>query len=157
MGKRRSQDFNKKNLIMKSIWLGIAVVFFIIGLVVFINMANSGEELGGLFGWLAGGAICCVPIIWQVIKMVGRSTAKGWRDGANTYDTTITVTDTHVTATTQNHPFREAIIGFFGGILGAVIAGLVVLPLFMISNIIYVIRCSVFLAKQKKATTASAE
>lgn len=157
MGKRRSQDFSKKNLILKSVWLGIAILFFVIGIVTFLSMVGQETEGAPIYAWVAGGAICCIPIIWKIIKFIGGQTKKGWKEGANTYETTVTVGAQYVTAETKNHPFREAVFGFLGGLIAALLGGMLVLPIFIIIEVVYVVRCSIWLSKQKKAETTSAE
>ena len=139
---KRKEEPSKKGLILKSIWLGIAVIFFAIGLTVFLGAVKSE----GFAAWLIAGAICGVPVIWDMLKLIGKGAMQGWRDGANTYSAT--VTDTSITV--QNHPIRGMIIGILVGIFMTLLIGLVWLAFRIVLTIITIINFAVALSREKK-------
>lgn len=139
---KRKEEPSKKGLILKSIWLGIAVVFFILGLWVFL----ANKEDRGFGAWLGAGAICGVPVIWDMLKLIGGSAMQGLRDGANTYSAT--VSDTSITV--QNHPIRGLILGILVGIFMTLLIGLVWLALRILLTIITIISFAVALSREKK-------
>lgn len=125
-------------LVGNSIWLLVSVVLFGVGLGVFIYQINN--ELAWYWAWLIFGAFCVIPCIRYIWIAVVTQTKKGYIEGANDYTTTVTVSSTSVSARTQNHPIRGAIIGFLGGILGGLIAGPVATLFIIITYITKVIK-----------------
>ncbi len=114
----------KKQLTLTIIWYVIAAIFGTIGLVFFFRDKNFGN-------WLICGCFCCVPILGTTLKGAFEQGKKGYRDGANTYTTSVYGN----TAYTSNHPYRGAILGFIGGLIGGVLFGAILLLIHVIMNI----------------------
>lgn len=114
-------------IVFYSIWLVISLVLWIGGLGEFREALNGDDAFATWFVW---GALCIIPIIIPVFKMIFASTKDGARDGANTYSASVTGNTVQV----QNHPIRGAIYGLIGGIIGGLLVGPVVLALYIIAN-----------------------
>lgn len=134
---------SKAGLVMKIIWMVIAVGCLAGGI-----FTLTSEEVASEFfvRWLIAGGISCIPIIWTMLKLIGRSARAGAIDGANTY----TVTSSSVT----NHPIRGFFLGLLGGLIAALLIGLIVLAVFIIGNLISIIVYAVRQAKLKKTQDA---
>lgn len=138
----RSLKQAKARIIFVAIWLVIAFLFFFAGLDMFLSAKERG------FGdWMMWGFMCCIPIIGTVLRGVISGAKKGWNDGANQY--TATVSDTHVTV--ENHPFRGAVLGIIGSIIGGCLAGPVLLGLYIIINIILLVQAILYIKNNKPA------
>lgn len=120
----KSVEDAKKQLTLTIIWYVIAVIFGTIGLVFFFKDKN-------FLNWIICGCFCCVPILGTTLKNAFNQGKEGYRDGANTYTTSVYGN----TAYTSNHPFRGAILGLIGGLIGGVLVGAILLLIHMIMNI----------------------
>lgn len=128
-------------IIFCSIWLAVALLLFFLGLSLFIEAADRG------FGdWLVFGIMCCFPVIGTVIKTVVKGAKSGWKEGANTYD--VTVSQNSVTV--SNHPFRQAILSIIASLFCCLIAGPIILVFFVIINVIDLIKAISYVAKNKE-------
>ena len=120
----------KSSLVKTIIWLVLAVVLWSAGL--FVHLDTAEDER--IISWFVWGALCIIPtirIIWGVIR---KSTKDGARKGANSY--TIDVGRGVV----YNHPVRDAIIGFLGGVIGGLAIGPVGLPVLIVANLVKMFR-----------------
>lgn len=126
----------KKQLISKIIWVSIAVVLWVTGLIIFTSFP---EKFTGYLIWGALSAICTIKAVMSGAKKEAR---KGRVRGANDY----TVTDNGSHYTVQNHPLKGAILGFIGGLIGGVLVGPVVVPIYTVKNVIAIVK----IAKQMK-------
>lgn len=127
-------------IVFKAIWLAFAILFWVVGLLMFLSQRDIGEGFGG---WLFWGGFCIFPCLIDVIKGVIDSAKQGWNDGANDYSAS--VSDTHVTV--QNHPFRGAILGIISGIFGGLLIGPVLVVIKVLKAIIDIIKTIITLRK----------
>ncbi|MDD6302241.1 MAG: hypothetical protein PUA56_02880 [Bacillales bacterium] len=148
--KFKKRPVNVFNFVFMSIWFVFATVLFVVALTVFLKARNS-EDADMISTWFICGAICCVPIIAQILKLITDQTKKSFRQGANEYD--VTVSDSSVTV--KNRALSSAIIGFFAAILASLAIGMFLLPVFLIKEIIFLIKCIVTFVKQSKAKKAN--
>ena len=109
-------------MVFRSIWMVIAIILWCAGLAVFQGGMNFGY-------WMIWGFMCSIPMIVEVGKAVIDGTRQGARDGANEYSATIIGNTLYI----ENHPFRGAVIGFLGSIIGCVLVGPVVLPIYFLA------------------------
>ena len=120
----------KGNLVKTIIWLVLAIVLWSVG---FFNYIDTPEE-DKVLAWFLWGAFCVIPMIRIVWRTIRKSTADGARKGANSYTIDL---DRGVV---YNHPVRDAIIGFLGGVIGGLAVGPVGLPVLIIVNLITMIK-----------------
>ena len=129
----------KKQLILKSIFVVIAVSLWVTGLVIFVNYPE--EE--GLIGYCIWGALCSVCTIRAILFGAKKEGRKGRARGANDF----TVTDNGSYYTVENHPLRGAIFGFIGGLIGGIIAGPIAVPIDIVRNLIDIVKLAIKLKK----------
>ena len=125
----------KNKLVLKSIWVVIAIALWVTGLVVFINYPE-GE---GFIGYCIWGALCSVCTIRAILLGAKREGRKGSARGANDFS----VTDNGAYYTIRNHPLRGAIFGFVGGFIGGVLGGPIVVPLDIVRNLIDIVKIAI--------------
>ena len=140
MAKKKDQITSVAGLVFKSVWLVIAVILFITGMLGFLRDKSFGM-------WMAWGFCCLIPMLGNVIRDIIVSGNRGARRGANTY--TASVDSTGVTV--SNHPFREALIEIVATILASLLLGPIALGFKMLVTVIQIVSFSVTLAKSKKA------
>ncbi len=123
-------------IVFRVIWLVIATVLWIMGLVYFIGDTR-------LMSWFAWGAVCAVPLCVQIIKNAFDSARRGAEDGSREY--TITYYSDH--AEVRDNSASGCLWGFVGGLLGGLLIGPVILPIYAfgigattVSDIILLIR-----------------
>lgn len=109
--------------IVRIIWIGLALGIWIAALVM-VNDPSYGE-----YAWFYAGGLCCVPILFPVVRFIFRLTRGGARAGSTVWD--VGVTDSgRIYA--HNNAFLYGLIMFVIAIALAVVAGLIVLPLYWI-------------------------
>lgn len=118
-------------MIFKIIWIVLAITLWTIGCVMFAK-AQQDKFLY----WFYWGALCSICIIGTVLKGASKQGRIGRAKGANDYTASVSGN----TVTVENHPLRGAIIGFIGGLLGGILAGPIVLIIYMIKNIIELVK-----------------
>ena len=122
------------SLVFHGLWLALSLTLWCAGLICFCRDANFGI-------WMVWGIMCMPPIIVPMLKEVSKQARIGRRRGANQY----TATTSGNTIYVKNHPLQGAILGIIGGIIGCLIAGPIVLPLYMIKHIRIVISTAISL------------
>jgi|GEM_PF-4705602 len=159
MGKKLKTAVDVTVLVAYSIWLAVSLFLWAFGLGMFIWAINKETPVfssvssdaaipNWIPGWLIWGLFCVIPSIRFFLKEVRHTTRQGWNDGARHYSTNVTVTNTSVTATTKNHPYAYAILGFIVGVLMGVIVG-------PVSTLAVIIRYIVKVVKQIKVVRAN--
>ncbi len=138
----RSLTQAKARIIFLSIWMVVAFLLFFVGMSVYL----SGEERV-FMDWVVWGVMCCFPVIGTVLRTVIASAKSGWNEGANQYSATVSSDS----VTVQNHPFRQAALSVIAAILVCVLVGPVMLGIFIIINIISLIRAVLYIKKNKPA------
>ena len=107
-------------IVFRAIWVVIATVLWIMGLVYFVDDTR-------VLTWFAWGVMCAIPLCVQIIKNAVDSARRGAYEGSREY--TITYYDTH--AEVRDHSASGCLWGFVGGILGGLLIGPVILPLYV--------------------------
>ncbi len=134
----RSRDEAKSRLTKVIIWYVIAIVFCLIGLVIYLKNKNFSH-------WMIWGGLCCVPVLGTMLKFIFGMTRDGARDGANNY--TVNVSDSSVSV--SNHPFSTAIIYLILACIFSLIGGPIVLGINMIKNIAVIVSCARYLKQNQ--------
>ncbi len=123
-------------IVFNCIWLVVSAILWGGGLSVFL-----GDKTFGM--WMLWGAMCAIPIIIPVIKLIAGTTKDGRRQGANDYTATDYGSSIHV----ENHPFRGAVLGFVVGVIVSLIVGPALLIFYFIKTLIKTVTSIVNLAK----------
>lgn len=126
-------------LVWNAIWLIGALIFWISGLVYFLNETS-------FLGWAIWGLCCCIFVISTIIKITKKSTRDSARDGANTYSASISGNK----VTVSNHPFAGAVFGFITGLVMGFLAGPIIVPFFAIKAISAIAKAIVALKNANK-------
>ena len=159
MGKKLKTAVDVTVLVAYCVWLAVSLFLWAFGLGMFIwavtketpvfsSVSSDATIPNWIPGWLIWGLFCVIPSIRFFLKEVRQTTRQGWNDGARHYTTNVTVTNTSVTATTKNHPYAYAILGFIVGALMGIIVG-------PVSTLAVIIRYIVKVVKQIKVVRAN--
>ena len=124
-------------LVFNSIWLFIALALWLIGLIGFIETMESM----GFGAWAVWGVMCALPMAGHVLRSAIESGRENARDGARVYTASL-VGDT---VTFRDNSASYGFWGFIGGLIGGVLLGPVILPLFIIGAIKKIIVASLTL------------
>lgn len=112
-------------IVAYAIWLIISVTIWISGLSAFIDDTS-------FLVWTVWGILCSIPIIFVIVKIAFQGAKEGAQKGANTYSGTIIGNRVFV----RNHTIRGALINLVGAIIGCLLAGPILLLLYIIYNIL---------------------
>ena len=134
MGKRLNLEGKDMAMfIIRVIWLIAALVVWIIALVMVLNPQGESAD----YAWWAAGGLCCIPILFPVLRFVFRLTRGGAAAGSTVWDVGITESG-RVYA--SNHAFSYGLITFIIAIALVVVAGLIVLPIYWIYTLIMTLK-----------------
>ncbi len=142
MAKKDKSIKTVAGLVFKCVWLFIALIVFFHGLTMFLSYGEDEK----FSGWLIWGGICCIPIIFEVIKDIFSGLKSGWAQGANDYTATIDSSS----VTVENHPFMGAIVGLIGSIFCCVLIGPIFLGFKIIQAIFLILPFVISLISKKK-------
>jgi len=118
-------------IVFKSIWSAAALFFWIGGLVASWIPNTMENKLGS---WMMWGVFCAPFIIVFIIKIAKGQANDSARDGARQY------TYNSTTGTISNHPFAGYVFGFIVGLLLGIAAGPIVVPFFILKNLVDIIK-----------------
>lgn len=125
-------------LVFRCLWVPVAITMYVVGLLFFIHETT-------FIGWLGWGTFSSLCIIIYLMRLAIGQAINGAEDGRNEYTAHIVGDNVYF----ENHPVRGAICGFFGGLIGGVLVGPVLLPFIFIRHVSDLIQTFVTMYKSK--------
>ena len=124
MGLKEKKVKSIGGLIVQCIWLIPSLIIFFSGLSMF-------KEDKTFLSWVIWGVVCCIPMLFDIIKSTVIEAKKGWAEGSREYS--VTVSSSSVTV--QNHPLEGAITSILVSLFMSALAGPIFLPVSMLSSV----------------------
>ena len=131
---KKSLHLEAKDMVMfifRIIWMIAALVIWIIALTQ-LTAKNAPQEQ-----WWYSGLLCCIPIALPVIRFIIRLTRGGHNAGSSVWDVGFTSSGSFYA---YNHGFLWGLIAFVIAIALAVLAGIIVLPIYWIYILVLTIK-----------------